>query len=66
MLIFYTYSGDGEAAEINRAQNAVVPFTMQNTDESFIHPRDGSILRPTQFPVQVRAGGQGLGCLREG
>ncbi|KAG2441658.1 hypothetical protein HXX76_003276 [Chlamydomonas incerta] len=53
LLIFYTYSGDGEAAEINRAQNAVVPFTMQNTDDSFIHPRDGTILRPTQFPVQL-------------
>eukprot|EP00198_Chlamydomonas_reinhardtii_P008888 XP_001698225.1 flagellar associated protein [Chlamydomonas reinhardtii] len=53
LLIFYTYSGDGEAAEINRAQNAVVPFTMRNTDDSFIHPRDGSILRPTQFPVQL-------------
>lgn len=53
LLIFYTYSGDGEAAEINRAQNAVVPFTMHSSDESFIHPRDGSLLRPTNFPVQL-------------
>ncbi|GLC52223.1 hypothetical protein PLESTB_000596700 [Pleodorina starrii] len=53
LLIFYTYSGDGEAAEINQAQNAVVPFTMHQADESFIHPRDGSVLRPTKFPVQL-------------
>lgn len=26
---------------------------MQDVDESFVHPRDGSILRPTQFPVQL-------------
>ncbi len=53
LLIFYTYSGDGEAAEINRAQHAVVPFAMPDVDDTFVHPRDGSILRPTQFPVQL-------------
>ncbi|EFJ46635.1 hypothetical protein VOLCADRAFT_92800 [Volvox carteri f. nagariensis] len=53
LLIFYTYSGDGEAAEINQAQNAVVPFTMHAADESFIHPRDGTVMRNTNYPVQL-------------
>ncbi|GLI69504.1 hypothetical protein VaNZ11_014138 [Volvox africanus] len=53
LLIFFTYSGDGEAAEINRAQNAVVPFTMHAADESFIHPRDGTVMRATKYPVQL-------------
>lgn len=53
MLIFYTYSGDGEAAEVSKAQDAAVPFQMLDADDSFIHPRDGSVLRQTQFPLQL-------------
>lgn len=58
MLVFYTYSGDGEAAEISRAQHAIVPFAMQDVDESFVHPRNGTV----SASHTGAAGEGGAGC----
>eukprot|EP00798_Chlamydomonas_sp_ICE-L_P001911 gene1911-33324_t len=50
LLIFYTYTGDKEQAQINKVQNSVVPFTMNETDISQLSATSEQKVR---FPVQL-------------
>ncbi|GAX81428.1 hypothetical protein CEUSTIGMA_g8858.t1 [Chlamydomonas eustigma] len=57
LLIFYTYSPDNEQAEVNQAQDSIVPLTMPHLDDSFKKPDNGGNGRATdiniRFPVQL-------------
>eukprot|EP00798_Chlamydomonas_sp_ICE-L_P030199 gene30199-35182_t len=54
MLIFYTYTGDKEQAQITKAQDAIVPFTMHSMTASQLSNKfDTSPENKVKFPMQL-------------